>query len=115
MGGTEDVVDGGPVPFCLAANDLRCSVSSCNVRSRTGRRTLSSFLINFTSSRNATSMLTPSLAEHSMNGADNDFAISRPSNCPTCLNLAKSHLSLAIYLTRVKGHTLLLATTHGTY
>jgi hypothetical protein len=36
-------------------------------------------------------MLTPSLAEHSINGADSDFAISRPSNCPTCLNLAKSH------------------------
>jgi len=31
MGGTEDVVDGGPVPLCLAANDLRCPVSLCDL------------------------------------------------------------------------------------
>jgi len=34
MGGTEDIVDGGPVPFCFAANDLRYSVNSCHVISR---------------------------------------------------------------------------------
>jgi hypothetical protein len=32
MGGTEEVVDGGPVPFCFAANDLRYSVSSCDLK-----------------------------------------------------------------------------------
>ena len=34
MGGTEDIVDGGPVPLCFAANDLRYLVNSCHIRSR---------------------------------------------------------------------------------
>jgi len=84
IGGIEDVLEGGPVPLCFAANDFRyhCQHFPYDpMRSEEqGRLTLSSFLINLTSSRKATSIFTPSLAEHSINGADNDFAISRPSN-----------------------------------
>lgn len=34
IGGTEDIVDGGPVPFCFAANDFRYFVNSCHMSSR---------------------------------------------------------------------------------